>query len=277
MATGSNGTLGKKSPASMHTSVIVLSLVLIFAIRNSALDVPLSLVLLVTAVMWAVQRQKAKSKRIKSSEHHESTSDEQNLGTLGPNPAKEMKVVERRPRSSADRDNSFSDSPDQALRGGPFAALTDALPSNGDQSGKHIEPARPQQHHPAPKLGHPQYQSRAPHPFPQDPGSVGLHNPESLPPEIAMPKIKPPATPASDVPALTPPTDVAMKATAPTPAVTQKAASTAAPAKIARDSRSDDNQGGSAAICVTHESATTSLHELREDNGSCLSTSSLFA
>ena len=44
MATGSNGTLDKKSPASMHTSVIVLSLVLIFAIRNSALDVPLSLV-----------------------------------------------------------------------------------------------------------------------------------------------------------------------------------------------------------------------------------------
>ena len=62
MATGSNGTLGKKSPASMHTSVIVLSLVLIFAIRNSALDVPLSLVLLVTAVMWAVQRQKAESR-----------------------------------------------------------------------------------------------------------------------------------------------------------------------------------------------------------------------
>jgi len=76
---------------------------------------------------------------------------------------------------------------------------------------------------------------------------------------------------------LLPLNDPPIKTTAPAPVVTQKAASTAAPAKIVRGSRFDDNRGGSAAISMTRESATTSLHEVPEYNGSCLSTSSLFA
>ncbi|MBD4629126.1 hypothetical protein GUG51_00170, partial [Xanthomonas citri pv. citri] len=98
-------------------------------------------------------------------------------------------------------------------------------------------------------------------------------DPESLRPEISRPEVEPATKPASRVPAPAPP----IKTTAPAPVVTQKAASTAAPAKIVRGSRFDDNRGGSAAISMTRESATTSLHEVPEYNGSCLSTSSLFA
>lgn len=83
--------------------------------------------------------------------------------------------------------------------------------------------------------------------------------------------------PASDVPAFTAPLVEATKPTAVASAVAQETASTAAPAKIASDSRFGDYQSGSAAISLTRESATTKLHEVPGDNGSCLSTSSFFA
>lgn len=273
MVTGSNGTSGKKSQASTHTWAILFFLALIVVMRHSALGALLSLVLVMTIIMWVVQRQKAQAKRVKNGEHHESTSDKQNLGNLNPNPTDDKKVIERRPRSSANRADSFSASPDKGLFGGSFAALTDALPSNVDEPGKHIEPAQPQQHHPSPELGSSQHHAYAPRPSHQPPDSVSFHDPESLRPEISRPEVEPATKPASRVPAPAPP----IKTTAPAPVVTQKAASTAAPAKIARGSRFDDNRGGSAAISMTRESATTSLHEVPEYNGSCLSTSSLFA
>ena len=272
MVTGSNGTSGKKSQASTHTWAI-LFLALIVVMRHSALGALLSLVVVMTIIMWVVQRQKAQAKRVKNGGHHESTSDKQNLGNLNPNPTDDKKVIERRPRSSANRADSFSASPDKGLFGGSFAALTDALPSNVDEPGKHIEPAQPQQHHPAPERGSSQHHAYAPRPSHQPPDSVSFHDPESLRPEISRPGVEPATKPASRVLAPAPP----IKTTAPAPAVTQKAASTAAPAKIARGSRFDDNRGGSAAISMTRESATTSLHEVPEYNGSCLSTSSLFA
>ncbi|MDI6424304.1 hypothetical protein FCL39_022845, partial [Enterobacter hormaechei] len=161
MVTGSNGTSGKKSQASTHTWAILFFLALIVVMRHSALGALLSLVVVMTIIMWVVQRQKAQAKRVKNGEHHESTSDKQNLGNLNANPTDDKKVIERRPRSSANRADSFSASPDKGLFGGSFAALTDALPGNVDEPGKHIEPAQPQQHHPSPELGSSQHHAYA--------------------------------------------------------------------------------------------------------------------
>ncbi|GAE68497.1 hypothetical protein JCM18909_1639 [Cutibacterium acnes JCM 18909] len=210
----------------------------------------------------------------KNSGHHESTSDKQNLGNLNPNPTDDKKVIERRPRSSANRADSFSASPDKGLFGGSFAALTDALPGNVDEPGKHIEPAQPQQHHPAPELGSPQHHAYEPRPSYQPPDSVSFHHPESLRPEISRPEVEPATKPASRVPAPAPP----IKKPQPRLLLSLRKPPQPLPRqKIARGSQFDDNRGGSAAISMTRESATTSLHEVPEYNGSCLSTSSLFA
>ncbi|WP_446916729.1 hypothetical protein, partial [Klebsiella pneumoniae] len=75
-------------------------LALIVVMRHSALGALLSLVVVMTIIMWVVQRQKAQAKRVKNGGHHESTSDKQNLGNLNPNPTDDKKVIERRPRSS---------------------------------------------------------------------------------------------------------------------------------------------------------------------------------
>lgn len=103
MATGSKGASSKKSPASTYSSAIVFLLILIFVTRSSALDVVLSLVLLVTIVIWVVQGQRAKATRSKSGGYHESASNEQDLGIVNRSTTKQKHVIERRPRSPAGR------------------------------------------------------------------------------------------------------------------------------------------------------------------------------
>lgn len=169
MATGSKGASSKKSPASTYSSAIVFLLILIFVTRSSALDVVLSLVLLVTIVIWVVQGQRAKATRSKSGGYHESASNEQDLGIVNRSTTKQKHVIERRPRSPAGRADKLSDPPDKGLLGGSFAALTDALSDSFDEPSNHLESARPQQRHP--ELAYSQHQGHVPHPSPQAPGS----------------------------------------------------------------------------------------------------------
>ncbi|MSS44594.1 hypothetical protein FYJ43_00630 [Cutibacterium sp. WCA-380-WT-3A] len=263
MATGSKGTSGKKSPTGTYASAIIFFLILIFVTRARSFGAVLTLVLIPMIVMWVIQGRK--TKHIENDRRREPTSGEDSSAIPSPDPMGTKKVVRRGLRSSVNEPAELSDSPDKSVFDGSFAALTGALPGSVNKPNTGIESAHHQQHHSIPA---PEY---APHLSPQPPDSVGLDGSSGITATNTEPLIKPVIHGA----AFTPQAETEQSPILAS-AVTEETTSTHPPAEIAGSGRLASTQNGSAAISMTRESATASLHKILESGGSCLSTSSLF-
>lgn len=243
----------------------------------------IDLALLITIIMWIIQAQKDRRRRRKTSRSYKHTADTDGheSQTSRPDPSEQKKVIERQspkntqPRSSTDE--LFSDS---------FSALTGALSGSFDDSENQSTSVPLDRHQAAPA---PSYSQRSSSPTP-DPGvdvpeSLGIDNYEPLPSEVAAPRFDAASLPTPNtssahlVQGAHPSAPPKTSATPRKPSTTAgtKSPSSLGTARPVRERRFDDMHRGSAAISRTHESSTMCVHDVSEDHGSCLSTSSLFS